>query len=142
MRRSQGTEYLVESTVAAQILQIAKKFFAIACIAVCCVQLSQSALVALDRFEHAMGIEHEANNLAGTVQASHTDELESQTDSSDHDRGHPLSHTHHADVSGDTYSVPAHFKSAMFGKELVIVCIADSQRPANFHVTPDQPPKV
>lgn len=87
-----------------------------------------------------MGIEHEANNLAGTVQALQDDV--SGVDSSDTERGHPLSPTHHADVSGDFYSVLANFKATIFGKEMMVVYTPEGQRSANFHVTPDQLPKV
>jgi len=42
--------------------------FAMICMAIVCVFCVQTTLIAVDRLEHALEIEHDANPLAGTVQ--------------------------------------------------------------------------
>lgn len=70
---------------------------AMLCVAITCVFCVQTTIIALDRLEHALEIEHDAKPVAGTVQycAAAPDACGQSGEPN-----HPISHAH----SGDTAS--------------------------------------
>ena len=65
------------------------------CVAVVCAFCVESAIIAVDRVEHALGIEHDASPVAGTVVTCTA--TQNACDASG-EPAHPVSHVH----SGDT----------------------------------------
>lgn len=111
---------------------------AMLCVAITCVFCLQTTVIALDRLEHALEIEHDANQVAGTVQycADAPDGCE-QTGG----LPHPASHAHSGDTA--TYllqaagvaSVATEFTAATFPIK------AGRLGPGVSQLAPDRPPK-
>lgn len=66
------------------------------CVVVALAFTAQATVVALDRIEHALGHEHDANPVAGTVQLSKHDHDHDHDTDNNH---HGLSHVHTGDTA-------------------------------------------
>ena len=72
-----------------------KRIVAIICMAIACLFYVQTVLVNIDRMEHALELEHDANSLAGTVQyCAVTPDACGQAGDV-----HPVSHAHQGDTA-------------------------------------------
>lgn len=110
------------------------------CVAITCVFCAQMTVVALDRIEHTLDIDHHANPLAGSIVVA--DQQHDHDRDEGNDPTHPVSHTHSGDSCPNSI-VLAHCSSApvTFGttasftvKERVASC--------EFSSTVDRPPKA
>lgn len=70
-----------------------QKAIAMLCVVISCVFCVQMNVIALDRLDHALGIDHRANALAGSIVA--VDQDHDQDDGTN--PSHPVSHAHSAD---------------------------------------------
>ena len=112
---------------------------AMLCVAVTCMVCLQSTLIALDRIEHALEIEHDANPLAGTVHY-----CVGAADVCDHSGGpmHPVSHSHSGDAAANVLveTVPS---LVMIDFKTAALPVAETEAgPGLRQITPDRPPKA
>lgn len=105
------------------------------CVVIACAFTAQATIVTLDRIEHALDHDHDANPVAGSVQ----DIAEGVKGSNDHQ---DVSHVHIGDtvtvftLSADTAVVPhQHYIS----RQLVI---SDQSPPPSQYTSLDRPPKA
>ena len=73
-----------------------KRVVTIVCITAACAFCVQSTVIAIDRIEHALEIDHDANSIAGSVVSC----ADAPADCAQYGGGHPVSHSH----MGDTIS--------------------------------------
>ncbi len=110
------------------------------CVAMVCVFSVQTVITAVDRVEHALDIDHDANAAAGTVQ--YCSVTMASCDVPNNTSSHPVSHTH----AGDTASgalVPAVFVYAPIEFSSAVLVAADApQFAGQRQQTPDRPPKA
>lgn len=110
---------------------------AVACVALTCFLGVQTAATAVDRFEHALGIEHDADNMAGSVTfCSDTPQLCSPSGDVQQ-----VSHTH----SGDTVTVFTVDKTDLPISQRQIETLREKERrvvTGLAHAAPERPPKV
>lgn len=116
-----------------------RRTIATLCVAITCVFCVQTIVIALDRIEHALEIEHDANPLAGTILY-----CEAAPDVCEQSGGlpHPISHAHSGDASTNMLlaatalgSVAIKFKAATFP------VTASRLGPVEGRLAPDRPPK-
>ncbi len=114
------------------------RFVALICVALACVFCVQSVVSHIDRVEHALNIDHHANELAGFVVGDHShDDDEPQKDGS-----HALSHVHVGDGSSSAMT-----SASQVGNVLRIAPVVFLLRHASVHVgtdasVPRRPPKA
>lgn len=65
------------------------------CVAITCIFCIQTVVIALDRIEHALELEHDANPIAGNI---HYCAAPDSCDHSGDGHGHPISHSHLGDA--------------------------------------------
>lgn len=117
-----------------------KKAIAMLCVVISCVFCVQMNVIALDRLDHALGIDHRANVLAGSIVA--VDEQHDHDQDDGNNPSHPVSHVHGADggQSGVVHvTTPSSFvefvsSEAIFVPELTLA--------GGFSNRVDRPPKA
>lgn len=112
---------------------------AMLCVAMTCVFSMQTIVIALDRLEHALEIEHDGNPVAGTVQycVAAADACE-QSDGAIN----PISHAHSGDTVTNIMLGSARSLVAIDFKATTIPLAGPQAGPSISQVAPDRPPKA
>jgi hypothetical protein len=110
------------------------------CVAMVCVFSVQTVITTVDRVEHALDIDHDANAVAGAVQ--YCSVTMASCDIPNETSSHPVSHTHAGDAASSAL-VPAVFVSALVQFASAVHVAADApQLAGQRQQTPDRPPKT
>ena len=115
------------------------RIVAMLCVAITCVFFVQTTIITLDRIEHALEIEHDANPLAGTVQycgAAHDECGQSGGPA------HPISHAHYGDTVTNVLLGSAPSLVTVDVKVTKIRLMGTSAGPGASQLAPDRPPKA
>lgn len=109
------------------------------CVAIVCVFCLQTTLIAVDRLEHALEIEHDADPLAGTVQycGATTDACEQSGEPS-----HPISHAHYGDTATNVLAGSAPSLATIDFNAATIPLAGSRAGPRVSQLAPDRPPKA
>lgn len=115
-----------------------RRTIATLCVAITCVFCVQTIVITLDRIEHALEIEHDANPIAGTVHY-----CEAAPDVCEQSGGlpHPISHAHSGDASTNMVLATALGSVAIKFKAATFPVMASRFGPAVGQLAPDRPPK-
>ena len=116
-----------------------KRTIAMICVAMCCVLVAQTTVIALDRLEHALEIEHDPNPLAGAVQscdpaAEACEEADPSLD--------PMSHAH---LGGAVTSIMLGSTPSLISVDFERATIRPASAravPRLGRTAPDRPPKA
>ena len=100
-----------------------RQFVAMLCMVATCVFCAQTILIQLDRVEHALGIEHDPNGLAGSLSVSDDRAQDSLTD----DPSHPVAHAHLGDTGAQSLPAAANLPIAI---DYSTVAFASNDPPA------------
>ena len=111
---------------------------AMVCVAIVCAFWVQTTVIALDRLEHALEIEHDANPLAGTVQ-----HCAAAPDACGQSGGttHPISHAHYGDAVTHALLGSAPALAPIDFKAAAIRLAATRAGRGASQLAPDRPPK-
>lgn len=109
------------------------------CVAMTGVFCMQTIVIALDRLEHALEIEHDGNPVAGTVQ-----DCVAAADACEQSSGaiNPISHAHSGDTVTNIMLGLAPSLIAIDFKATTIPLAGSQAGPGIIHVAPDRPPKA
>lgn len=112
---------------------------AMLCVAIVCVFCVQTTLIAVDRLEHALQIEHDANPLAGTVQS-----CGAAADACEQTGGpvHPISHAHYGDTVTNALPGAAPSLMTIVFKAVGSPLPVSRARPSVGQLAPERPPKA
>lgn len=109
------------------------------CMAITCVFCVQFNVVALDRVEHTLGIDHHANPLAGSIVA-----VDHQHDHDDDgsDPTHPLSHAHSGDSCASGIVLTSAPSSPLKFMTAAVFSVKERVASGGFTSRVDRPPKA
>jgi len=132
--------------VLGQRFEITRRIIAMVCVAIAFVVCLQTTVVALDRMYHALGIDHDANPIAGSVRysAAATDAcklFDQPVEQSSDQPTFPTSHAHSGDTTTSGLQVSNPPSTLIKFGALIFAPMAERAGPGTSQQAPDRPPK-
>lgn len=117
-----------------------RRTIAIFCMAITCAFCVQANIITLDRIEHAHGIEHHANPVAGTV-VDCTSGHDACQPSDEPSSQHPVSHAHAGDTATSGVLVPSTASAPIETSGTLLAAFDTGAGSGLAQHAPERPPK-
>lgn len=108
------------------------------CVAITCIFCVQTVVITLDRIEHTLELEHDANPIAGSIHYC------SASDNCEHPGsgpGHPVSHSHLGDIGTNALAVAPQGLVPVEFVAVPLMVVGTPVFPSLEQAAPERPPK-